>query len=49
MLTRSQSPLINASFLARDHPFTCRSAAMASEMDSKCCEKTKLTGRLSAV
>src|SRR5882724_7840718 len=48
-LTRVQSPRINASFFERDHPLTCRSAATASTIESKCCEKIKLTGRRLAV
>src|SRR3954470_19412886 len=48
-LTRAQSPRINASFFERDHPLTCRSAAIASTIESKCCEKIKLTGRRLAV
>ena len=45
----SRSPSINASFFARRHPFTCRSAATASSMRSNHCEKTSVTGRLDFV
>src|SRR5262249_20410896 len=49
LLTRDQSPRMNASFLARDQPFTCRSASMASVMVSKCSAKATVTGRRFAV
>ena len=48
-LIRLQSLPMSASFFARVHPFTCRSAAIASVKASKCCEKTSSTGRRVAV
>jgi len=42
--SRAHSPLINASFFARDHPVSCRSAEIASVTRSNHCEKTRRPG-----
>src|SRR5262249_49396015 len=41
----SQSPLTSASFLARVHPLTWRSSAIASVMRGKWSDQTSRTGR----
>src|SRR3979490_2699373 len=43
--TLVQSPLISASFLARDQPLSWRSTEIASVMRSKCSDQTRRTGR----
>ena len=44
-LTISQSPRISASFFARDHGLTRRSASSASTRVAKSCNQTRVTGR----